>query len=174
MATLTLPTEAAANTAIPQCWAEPPVVVSSIQGKDHGLVIVLVNDDKYGGGGGVHYAMVTLGEARGFSGLSPDLTTGLTDHIPTTPRNNFNKIYSIAIHELGHSHFRLEDEYCEIHTPAVATTVGHFNGWPNAITRADVLDGTGQFDPSKIKWYIDVYPGSTKKIIGTCSFRLYE
>ncbi len=169
MASLSLPSEGASQTAIPECWAEPPANSTSLQGKDRGLVIVMVNDDKYGGGGGINYAMVTLGESTGFLGLAT-IGSGITDHTPATPRNNYNKIYSIAIHELGHSHFRLMDDYGEVHTPGVATTVGHFDGRPNAITRADVLNGAGQFDPSKIKWYKEVYSGSTDKIISTTAF----
>ena len=168
IATLNFPAESAADGCIPECWAEPPSGMSSDQGKDHGMVIVLVNDDKYGGGGGRHYAMVCLGDGNGFPGLST--TVAGRDHVPVTPRNNYNNIYSVAIHELGHSYFKLEDEYCEVHDPAVATTANHFSRNPNAITRADVLNGAGNFDPSLIKWNKVAFPGSTDKLISTTAF----
>ncbi|MGE8340716.1 IgA Peptidase M64 [Flavobacterium sp. ACN2] len=172
IATLTLPSEAAADNLIPQCWAAPPSGVSSSTGKDHALVIVLVNDDKYGGGGHPDFAMVCLGDQPGFQGLSTS-AAGI-DHNPGTPRNNYNNLAAVSMHELGHSHFRLIDEYSEINTPAIATTAGHFDGTdvrPNAVTRRDVLDTvTNAFDPSKAKWYKDAYPGSSEKLIGTDAF----
>ena len=167
IATLSYPAEPALDGCIPECWAKPPSGVSSDQGKDHGMVIVLINDDKYGGGGGTDYAMVCLGDDDGFPGLS-SIAAG-TDHNPVTSRNNYNNLYSVAIHELGHSYFKLEDEYCEVHDPVVATTANHFDG-ANAITRADALNGAGNFDPSLIKWNKVAFPGSPDKLISTSAF----
>ena len=167
IATLSLPVESAADSLIPQCWAEPPSGVSSTLGKDHGMVIVLVNDDKYGGGGGSDFAMVCLGDGNGFPGLTSSVAG--RDHSPITLRNNYNNLYSVAIHELAHSYFKLKDEYCEVHNPAIATTANHFSRNPNAITRADVLTA-GNFDPSKIKWNKVAFTGSTDKLITTTAF----
>lgn len=173
LATLRHPTEAAADTEIPYCWATPPSGVSSLQGKDFALVVVFVNDDKFGGSYsfGNPYTAMSLGRENHFNVIS-SVGSNLFHHEPASPRNDFNLIITGVHHELGHAHFNLHDEYCYNHNPAAATTVGFFNNvWnANAISRADVLNGTGQFDPSKIKWYKEIYPGSTEKIINTVAF----
>jgi IgA Peptidase M64 len=168
IATLSLPVEAVADTAIPDCWAKPPAGTSSLTGKDHALVVVLVNDDKYGGGGHVDFAMACLGNERGFKGLVS--TAAGTDHTPGSPRNNFNNLASVSMHELGHSHFGLKDEYSEINTPATATTKGFFADNPNAVTKADITNAAGDIDPVLLKWNKEAFPGSADKLVSTTAF----
>jgi len=173
LATLSHPTEALADTAIPHCWAKSTNLVDFITGKDFTLVIVLVNDDKRAGSYtfGNPYTALSLGLENHFS-LGATISPGIYAHTPSSPRNNYNVITARMHHELCHAHFNLNDEYCYNHDPAAATTVGYFNTEQNAnaITRADVLSGAGQFDPSKIKWYKEAYPGSSDKIISTDAF----
>ena len=168
LATLSISTEAAPNTAIPQCWATPPFGPLHIIGKDFGLVIVLVNDDKFGGSHteGNTYTPITLGKENRFNLTGSTVTPNLFRHEPISPRNNYNLIITGVHHELGHSYFNLGDEYSYTHNPAVATTKNAFT-WLNIVTKEDILDGSSprKFNPDLIKWNTNVYPGSSQKII---------
>jgi hypothetical protein len=168
IATLRLPYEAVADSAIPACWATPPPLSGVVTGKDFGLVVVLINDDKYGGGGAVGYATVALGESTNFHTL---LNTAMgTDHVPGSPRNNFNNLTAVMHHELGHTYFKLKDEYAEIHTPGRAAIKDFYKENPNVVTKADITNGAGNIDPTLIKWNKPAFLGSADKIVGAAAF----
>lgn len=69
IATLSLSGEGTSNSAIPDCWATPLSDVSSDVGKDFGLVVVLVNDDKRAGSytQGQPYTPITIGVENRFN-----------------------------------------------------------------------------------------------------------
>ncbi len=162
---------------IPACWMP--------RGKDFGLVIVLINDDKFGGSASMSrgYCTAALGHQRGFfsrdkKGNKITTITGgppLWDHIPTLMRHpdnlDFNRLTSLIHHELGHSHFGLHDEYEDSHDPSIAGTPGYFASYPNLVTRADILDAAGSIDPAKIKWNDFRCPGSSKSLIPEIAFK---
>lgn len=162
--------ESLMDTAVPHCWAEPTNVVDIITGKDFGLVVVLINDDKFGGSytPGAPYTPLSLGEENGFN-LGALVSPGLYDHTPNSPRNNYNLIITGVHHELGHAHFNLGDEYSYSHDPNVATTPGYFSR-ANLVTKADVEDASNNLDPSLIKWRKPAFAGSSDNLIGTTAF----
>ncbi len=170
IATLSLPVEGASSSAIPDCWATPPSGVSNDVGKDFGLVVVLVNDDKRAGSytPGQPYTPITIGVENRFNLTASTTAPNVHKHQPASPRNNYNLIAIRILHELGHSYFNLGDEYSYKHNPLVATTKNYF-AWQNLVTKEDVLDNGSprKFDPARIKWNKEVYSGSTQKIISS-------
>ena len=159
--------ESSAQTAIPQCWAKSTNIIDIITGKDFGLVLVLINDDKHGGSGNSNRVTFTLGRRDRFN--IANVAPNVYSHTPNGPRNDYKLMLTGVHHELGHSHFNLHEEYSELHDPVIARTK-NFYSEENVVTKADVTNAGGDIDPSLIKWNKELFPGSADKIISTAAF----
>jgi hypothetical protein len=128
-------------------------------GKDHGMALILVNDDV---GGGTRFGPAGPPVAVGLKGLTRVVLSGAEprfDHVPVGAAGepNLAHVTSIAAHELAHA-FGLEDEYEGAddarHARVRPQDVAGIEGHPNTTARATVADTAdpSKIDPTKIKW----------------------
>jgi hypothetical protein len=156
-------------SGIPDCWKDV--------GNDGGSVFVLVNDDVMGGTelkGGYPFCTVSLGNSWGFyytkknNGYKVTISdsteeSGKYDHTPATREKerilDYYLYTSILLHEWGHSHFGLGDEYENSNDNTIIVP-----RCPNLVTRDDLLVN-GTFTPSNAVWY-DVISQEVKEFMG--------
>jgi hypothetical protein len=171
---LSHPFESADTSSIPRCWNTwSPTTGDPIEGKDHGLIVILTNDDVRDGntlhlsgasaGDPAYGVAVSIGRGRTFNLGAIDFTwpygPDVRDHQPLVATLPFNRYQTIdlthvIIHELAHSHFDLRDEYVDAnYDPAAAT--GAYSHGVNVTSRSEAQDAALHF--TNVPWKADMH-----------------